>query len=476
MDPIPPESGAVCAFQTRLVSRFHDRRLKVPTPSELHDERAALLSKCTAALDLADTEDRALTAAEQEVYDRDTTKIRSLNLQLDSGQRPTFRGALSYSPDETPIGALDEPGSRHMPSFHPAAKLQAFPNNRAGQERAYRCGQWVLASLLGNVKALNWCTANGVKVDVMAAHSAGVNIAGGVLVPDELSATIIKLVDEYGTFRRNTRVVPMTSDTQNIPRRTGGLTAAYVSENTDGSANESTTSWDNVQLVAKKLMVLTRMSSEIAEDAIISMVDMLAQECALAFAIKEDTVGFTGTGISTDGGITGILVKALQAGFTKAKVAAVTPHNTLPEITSGDLIKLMSAIPMYAKARSAWYCSPSALDLVFNTIKVAAGGNSLENLQNEVRPRFLGYPIELSPVFPDDPTADYNGLVMLAFGNLAQASTLGSRREIRFRTSEERYWELDQVGIKATMRHDININDLGSTVIKSPFAVLVGTT
>ena len=46
-----------------------------------------------------------------------------------------------------------------------------------------------------------------------------------------------------------------------------------------------------------------RMSSEIAEDAITSLGDKMTQEIALAFAVKEDTVGFTGTGISTDGGM-----------------------------------------------------------------------------------------------------------------------------------------------------------------------------
>ena len=42
------------------------------------------------------------------------------------------------------------------------------------------------------------------------------------------------------------------------------LTAHYVGENEAGT--ESDTAWDNVTLVARKLMVLTRMSSELAEE------------------------------------------------------------------------------------------------------------------------------------------------------------------------------------------------------------------
>lgn len=444
------------------------------THAQLKTERTALLARAESLLDAADESDRALTPVEQADYDAAVRRVEQINAEFGQ-QKPTFRGQPSNALDDTEVLAIGEPRSRRIPTFHPGAKLQAFPNNRDGHAQAYRTGQWLRASLLGDPKALNWCASNGVQIDVRAAHSAGENAKGGVLVPEEFSANILRLVDEYGVFRRNSRVVPMTSDTLNIPRRTGGLTAHYVGENTEGT--ESDTAWDNVALVAKKLMILSRMSSEIAEDALISMVDMLAMECALAFALKEDTVGFTGTGISTDGGIVGVLVKAIDGTHTKAAVTASGAGDscdTFTEITADHLLDLMGAVPAYAKAQSKWYCSPSAMSLVFDAIKIAGGGNSLENLANAVEPRFLGYPIELSPVFPDDPTADLSGDVMIAFGNLAQASTLGSRREIRFATTDSRYWEQDQVGVKATMRHDINVHDLGSASVKSPFAVLVG--
>jgi HK97 family phage major capsid protein len=448
------------------------------TITEMKQERATLLSAAEALLDLSDAEDRVLSADEQSRYDAAVANVTRLNGEIErelGAQRPVFRGQpgdMTHLSQE--IEAFDSPRARSVPRFHPGAKLQAFANTREGHAQAYRSGQWLRAALLGDPRALNWCERNAVQVDVRAAHSAGENVKGGVLVPEEFSANILRLVDEYGVFRRNTRVVPMSTDTLNIPRRTGGLTAHYVGENQEGA--ESDSAWDNVQLVAKKLMILSRMSSEIAEDAIISMADMLAMECALAFALKEDTVGFTGTGISTDGGIVGVLVKALDAAHTKAKVAAASGHDTLAEIDGDDLIKLMAAIPQYAKPRSKFYCSPVALELVFNAIKVGASGNDLTGLANQVEPRFLGYPIELSEVFAGDAAATYNGAVVLGFGNLAQASTLGSRREIRFATTDARYWEQDQIGVKATLRHDINVHDLGSTVKSSPFAVLVGTT
>jgi len=70
----------------------------------------------------------------------------------------------------------------------------------------------------------------------------------------------------------------------------------------------------------------------------------------------------------------------------------------------------------------------------------------------------------------------YNNLPMIGFGNLGMACSLGDRRGIRVALSSEQYWEEDQIGVKGTMRHDINVHDLGSTTVKSPFAVLIGNT
>ena len=353
-------------------------------------------------------------------------------------------------------------------------RLVAFQRTPKGNEAAYRSGMWIRATLYGDVNAQDWCRKNGV--GSRAALSGGVNTSGGALVPEELERAIIDLREEYGLFRRVCRVTPMGSDTKNRPRRKGGLTAFFVGENADGSANESDASWDNVALVAKKLMVLSRMSSEVAEDAIIDLADEMAEEIAYAFAVKEDNVGFNGTGAGTDGGIVGVLVKALQAGFSKAKVAAASGHDTFAEIDADDLLKLMSALPRYAKKGAAWYCSPTAQELVFNAIKISGGGNTRDSLAEGDRPMFLGYPIEVTDVMADDAAATYNGTVVLAFGNLRQAATLGDRRGIRVALSSERYWAEDQIGIKGTERFDINVHDLGSTTVKPPFAVLVGTT
>jgi HK97 family phage major capsid protein len=43
------------------------------------------------------------------------------------------------------------------------------------------------------------------------------------------------------------------------------------------------------------------------------------------------------------------------------------------------------------------------------------------------------------------------------------AATFGERRGIRIKTSDQRYFEYDQLGIQGTERIDINIHDVGDT-------------
>ncbi len=462
----------------------HNRIFMAPRPTytdiaALKAERKRAFTSAERLLD--DSTGREMTPAERESFDQRMAAVDRLGDEIAVAERAegasmkTLRDdALRRGRPEPLDGFDDERPTALIPAG--GMRLKAFDNTRAGEASAYRSGQFIRATLLGDERAIRWCRESGgfdVEASIRMAHSAGTNSAGGVLVPEEFSATIIRLVNEYGAFRRLARVVPMGSDTTNIPRRTGGLTAYYTGEGVEGT--ESDSAWDNVQLVAKKLMVLTRMSSEISEDAIVDMADTLAQETALAFAYKEDVVGFTGDGGQASGGIVGVNVKAIDGDHGMAAVAAATGHDTLGEIDADDILRLMAAIPTYAKRNSAFVCSPVALELVFNAIRISGGGNTAENLANAISPIFLGYRIIVTDVYPDDAAATYNGAPLIGFGNLQQACTLGSRRDIRMALSTDRYFELDQVGVKGTMRHDINVHDLGSATVKSPFAVLVGT-
>jgi len=428
----------------------------------LTDEEKAMIAACNKEAKLLADE-----IASREEDRRTKEQVKTLNEEL---RKPKQRQIAPEQPNSEPVNGRT--GRIEMPGFVARyGKLKAFQGPNAERD-AYISGNWIQAALFNNYRARQWCKANGI--EIRNDLNEGTNTLGGNLVPEQFEAAIINLRETYGIFRRECPPIPMGRDTMIIPRRTGGVTAAFAGEGALPASSDPT--WNQVQLTAKKLGALTKMSMELAEDAIINLADWLASEFAYAFSLKEDQCGFIGDGTSTYGGITGLLVVALQTAHSAGKVAAASPDNTFPEITSADLTKLMSVVPQYARPGAKWYCSQVAFDLVFSRLAAAAGGNTIQTISGAFSPAYLGYPIVTSQVFPAGPATDYNAAAMIAFGDLSKAATFGERRGITVSQTNDRYWDTDQIGLKATERIDITIHDMGDTTTAGPVAVLVGTT
>src|SRR5205823_2644251 len=135
-------------------------------------------------------------------------------------------------------------------------RIRAFHDEAAAQ----KAGKWFYA-ISGHDGAAAWSEKHGYPL--VRAASEGLNSGGGFLVPAEVETALIALLEERGVFRRNAQIVTMGADTTTRPRRTGGLTAYFTAEGV--AASESQLAWDNVSLVAKKLMTLTKASNELVE-------------------------------------------------------------------------------------------------------------------------------------------------------------------------------------------------------------------
>src|SRR5258706_7223820 len=188
-------------------------------------------------------------------------------------------------------------------------------------ERLYRVGRWVQAKI-GDPQAMLDCKGYGLPIVLRAAGDA-VNSAGGVLVRDELADMIIALRDPRGSFRAAATVLPMGSDVKNAPRRTGGMTAFFTSENAALTESSSET-WDNVGLTAKKITAFAKISAELGEDAAIDVGVYFLAEVSYAFATLEDSCGWNGDGTSTFAGIRGVTKLLTDGSHNAGKVAAAT--------------------------------------------------------------------------------------------------------------------------------------------------------
>ncbi len=346
--------------------------------------------------------------------------------------------------------------------------LKAFKGPKA-EESAYRAGKFLMATIMSSPTARQWCRDHGMEIRV---QTEGVNTAGGFIVPTEMERAIIDLREVYGMFRGNTRVLPMSSDHTIIPRRTGGVTAYFIGETT--AITESEKSWDQVELTAKKLGALTRMSTDLSEDAIINLADDLANEMAYAFTIKEDECGLDGDGTSTYGGMVGIRTKFIDGNHTAGIYEGTSPFVTWAAGTLADeIVNLMALLPTYALPRAKWYINPAGKAGLFDRIALEAGGNTTREIASGAQPMFAGYPVVVSAAMPALPV---NGEIAVLFGDLTMSSTLGDRRGITIKVTDQRYIEYDQIGIQATERFAIVNHDIGDTSIAGPIVGLQGNT
>jgi HK97 family phage major capsid protein len=438
---------------------------------ELTAQRAAKIdafAALTAKMNAEDYDDKTSVeakATDNQVYGELKAEIEEVAKKIDRTQAViTLKASLAKPVEgQQQPRMFAQPRKRHM-------KLKAFKGANA-EEDAYRVGQWIKGAIFGDDDSRQWCKDNGIAI--VKAQSEGVNSAGGFLVPPEMMNTIIDLREEFGVFRKNAQLVPMSSDSLDWPRRAGGLTAFFVAEG--AAITESSASWDNVTLVAKKLGVLTRISTELSEDAVVSVADLMTREIAYAFSAKEDDCGFNGDGTSTYGGIRGITQLIIDGNHNTGKVAAAGGHPTFATLDGTDIANLIGRLPQYALPRAKFYCSSVGFAVTFERLTAAAGGNSISTLDGSVQYRYLGFPIVIAQKLPTI-TTTLNGSVMMLFGDLALASAMGERRVVTIKRSDERYFEQDQIGILGTERVDIVNHDLGDNTVAGPIVGLVGTT
>lgn len=349
---------------------------------------------------------------------------------------------------------------------------RAFPGRGPEVEARYqRAGQWLLATIYHNEKAAAWCRANRVLITRAAGET--IDSSGGFLVPIDLANAILDLRDLYGAFRRRARIVPMASDNTTVPRRPGGTGAYFIGENNLNT--ETLANADAINLTAKKIGSLIRISSEVEDDAAVDMVDFVANEIAWAFANQEDLCAFNGDGSSTYGRMRGLATLALDGNHGKAKVTAASGHNTYNTIDTTDIGSLMGAVRASALANAAWFVSQIGFANAFCRLSSGTAGGYLETrmVDGILTPCYLGFPVILTQAFPQI-TTTLSGKVMLAFGDMYAGGALGQRRAITLARSDQRYLDQDQIAILGTERFHAVIHDMGDNTNFGSLAALVG--
>lgn len=359
--------------------------------------------------------------------------------------------------------------------------IKGVKDGMSAEQRAYLAGCWYLTGIAkslpkfgGSFPQAEKALANyGIKV-----HVENNNSLGGYSVPEQFGTDIIDLREEYGVARQLFKTRSMTSDTRTDPRRTGGLTAYFVGEG--AAITESNKSWDQVRLTAKKLAALTRYTSELNEDSVLSIGDDLTSEIAYAFTLKEDQCAFNGDGTSTYGGITGVRA-ALQASAgspttTSAGGVIVGTGNAYSELNLADFEAVIGALPEYAANGAKWVVSRSFYWNVMKRLELASGGvTAAEASSGNISGQFLGSPVVVSQVMP---TTAANSQLCALYGNFDLGASFGDRRGVAVEFSDsatvggENVFERDEIAVRGLERFDINVHDTGSTTEAGPIVGL----
>ncbi len=430
---------------------------------KLQDEAAALANRIDAvrAIEAEDT-----TARDVELIDLNkradelTAKIDFEKKVVESAK--SLRSVVERCSPAPEVRA-DEPKVR-IEAVPFSGRLRAFNS----VEDAYKTGMWLKAKS-GDAEAKRWCQDHGVEARAMGSTSAN---SGSAVVPDVLSSTVIRLVDQYSAFAQNATSVTMPSDVLQFPRRSGGTTAYWIDENTAITASDPT--MNQVSLTAKKVTGAVVVASELLQDSIVSIADFIATELGLSLANAVEAAAWSGNPANAPG-VAGLVTShtgglLASSGATYAASLVTGAGDTPDEITKANLLAMMAAVPQHSRQGAKWFCSPFFFATCMQALDLNQGGSV--GLSQGMGLTFLGSPVVLTDRLPSG--ADSTGVVMALYGNMANSSYYGVRQSIEIASSDQVNFLSDQTVIRAVARVAIAHPNLGTSTVAGPVIGLVG--
>jgi HK97 family phage major capsid protein len=365
------------------------------SPSAEHQEQILALNKEAKELEAKHDEAKKFEKAKAEIVAR-------RKLAAEAADAPAAGVQPSVSED------LPKENKMAIPAKAKYAKSRHFANN----EDAYEAGMF-LAAIGGNKKAQ----------DFMAAQSLTDN-KGGFSVPQPLSDQLINLVEEYGHARQSCRRVVMGATTWQVPKITGHSVVYYPAE--AAAITESDLTFSQITLTAKKMAGLVKMSSEIAEDSIISMLDTVVEDLAWGFSKAEDD----------------------NANVADTNVASVGA------LALTDLTAMVVASGQERGLNPKFYMNPTLWNGQVRDLLNAAGGNASADVAAGVQRSLFGYEVVLCNAVPGA-SSSTSGDLLAVFGDLSVSHYFGDRRQLSFKVLDQLFAVNDQVGVVCTSRIDI---------------------
>lgn len=269
-------------------------------------------------------------------------------------------------------------------------------------------------------------------LQVVKALSEGVDGAGGYLTPTEFRAQLVEDLQDQPFLRNLVTVIPIGSDSLELPTLTSSVKTSWGSENT--SINTTTARFGTLTFTPYRLNSMLYTSRELVNDSAINVVQLITRLFNQAIGAEEDRVIITGSGTGQPKGI----LQETLGGIDNANVDANLAEN---------IVKLPYRLGTAYRRNARWILNSLSLGAI-RSLRESSTGAFLfkEGIAGGTPPSLAGYPIHEQNDMPLD---------TLLFGDLSQYF-LADREQISVETTTEGAgtFEKHQVAIKVIERID----------------------
>lgn len=302
---------------------------------------------------------------------------------------------------------------------------------------------------------------------LFASQNMGSGVAGGFLVPEDVSSEIIELLRPVSVILRGgPRIVPLPNGNLTMNRKVAGANFGYTGEQQDIVA--TSLQLGQVKLSAKKLTGLIPISNDLLRSASVAADRLVRDDIVEGSAIAMDTAFLRSIG--GDNAPLGLRHQLTGTAFAALNILAVTAGNTLASIT-GDLGRMELALlnQNIALTGAAWIGAPRTMMRLRN-IRDGNGNYAFPEMQLG-RLRNLPFfdtttvPINLGGgaeselyliAFPHVLVGEHSGLEIATSTEAAYKDSAGTMQAAFSR---------DETVMRAIQHHDIGLRHLPAVAV-----------
>ncbi|KIZ41437.1 MULTISPECIES: phage major capsid protein [Rhodopseudomonas] len=250
----------------------------------------------------------------------------------------------------------------------------------------------------------------GLTADEVKSLRVSDDTAGGFLAPDAFQAELDRNVVLFSPVRSVARVLPTGAPAVLWPKRTGGMTGAWVGETQ--ARPETTVTFGQNRYTVCELAAYVDVSNAMLEDSAFDVGQLLAFEFAEEFGHLEGVAFVNGAS------------PLAPSGFMQDPNIAYTPGTDASLVKGDGLIDLYHAIKAPYRANAVWGMNSATLGAI-RKLKDTQGNYlvAMQGINNAPVTTLLGRPILELPDLPDVGS----GAFPIVFGDFSQGYRIFDR-------------------------------------------------